>query len=110
MALVADLEADLEVDLVAAALEAGLVPADRAAVDLVAVAPGAGLVAAPNLHPQLHPHPHPHHQHQHPLTAPGQDGFTASSKVHFGIDSPMMSMRSCNSQEDMLGTQVAISL
>ena len=108
VALVADLEADLEADLVAAALEAGLVPADRVAADLVAVAPEAELVVAPNLHPQLHPHPP--HLRRHPLTAPGQDGFTASSKVHFGIDSPMMSMRSCNSQEDMLGTQVAISL
>ena len=110
MALVAALEADQE----AAALEAGLVPADRAVADLAAVAPEAELVVAPSLHPQ-HPHPrlrprlHPH-LHQHPLTAAGQDIFTASSKVHFGIDSPTMSMRRCNSQEDMLGTQVATSL
>ena len=106
MALVAALEADQE----AAALEAGLVPADRAVADLAAVAPEAELVVAPSLHPQ---HPHPRlrpHLHQHPLTAAGQDIFTASSKAHFGIDSPTMSMRRCNSQEDMLGTQVATSL
>ena len=95
----------------AAALEAGLVAADRVVADLAAVAPEADLVAAPNLLPQHHPHLHLLlHLHQHPPTTAGHHISMAFSKVHSGIDSPMMSMRRCNSQEGMLGTQVVISL